>query len=597
MTVRAIFSECSIPMWIDVARRLEHESGWEPVYWTGSRGILDAVEYAFPNCVLHDNFAACRSLPAPELIDLPRAPVDEALLADLAPYESIALRMMDRLDPGGAFSFSERVRHYHHLIGYWQAVLEEIRPDVFVTPVSPHLVYDYVLYRLCVREGIRTVMFHETTIGGLMYPFERFEEGSPALAATVAELARRGGPARLSERSTAFLARTRESYDAAMPDYIRELLDDVQGSAVVDRTGARRTTGRPEPIAEERPARSVPANAVPTEAFPQRTELRTQLGLDEAPRGTAIAHAIDRLLETCELQGRRNPEGLADALALTTYLYEAVEREYPYRFRFGDEAPANYLKRSSSSPASGSLSNLEYWLYRLVAKRDKGEFATYYAERVEPIDPLSPYVYFALPYQPEKSTSPEAGPYADLVTAAELLSRTVPEGWRIAVREHPFQWNTRGSGEQCRSLQFYDDLLALPNVQLVSLETSPFELMDLSRAVVTMTGTSGFEAVVRGVPVLAFGHAWYLPCEGVFNTMRHADLVKALECIDGGYRPQKWKVDLFVEALETIGFRGYSIPDLAEGAEIGNDENVDGFTRALRDWFAGGDDTSLRVAG
>jgi hypothetical protein len=591
-------------MWVDVATRLAAEDGWEPVYWTGNTGILAAVDEAFPDCIPHDNFAACRGLPASELYDLPHAPVDETVLLDLAPYESIALRMMDRLDPGGAFTHGERVRHYHRLLGYWQAVLEKLRPDVFVTPVSPHLVYDYVLYRLCVRAGVRTVMFHETVVTGLMYSMERFEEGSRELADTTAKLVRWGLPPILSDRSRTFLERARESYEVAMPDYLRELLSDVESQAIA--AGGRRTEtaqsasafGDPDPYFDVDFA-PPPVEVNRSERFPQQQALRTRLGLGDRRRGTVVEHALDRLLEVCSEQGRRNPQGLADALAMTTYLFETIEREYPYRLRFGDEAPANYLKRAAASPADGALTNLEYWLCRLVAKRAKSEFAAYYAEHVEPLDSDVPYLYFALPYQPEKSTSPEAGVYADLVAAVELLSLSIPDGWRIAVREHPFQWNSRGSGEQCRSLSFYEDFVELPNVQFVSLETSPFELMDGARAVVTMTGTSGFEAVVRGVPVLAFGKAWYLACEGVFPATTRASLTEALDRIAAGYRPDATKVELFVQALETVGFHGYSIPDLAEASGVGEEENVEAFTNAIRERVigAGGEVPALRVAG
>ena len=55
-----------------------------------------------------------------------------------------------------------------------------------------------------------------------------------------------------------------------------------------------------------------------------------------------------------------------------------------------------------------------------------------------------------------------------------------------------------------------------------------------------------------------------------------------MERLLAGYRPDEAKTLIFLQALETIGFRGYTIPELAETANLTPEQNVQGFVEALR---------------
>ncbi len=155
MTVRAIFSEWTSPFFLDVARRLESEHGWRPVYWIADERAKRAVKQAYPEIVFHRNLDAIRGIPAAELHDLKLPALGDDLLKELAHHESITLEMMNRMDPGEAFGYEDRVRLYHTLLRYWSAVLDTCKPNAVVFPTSPHVVYDYVLYMLARRRGIR----------------------------------------------------------------------------------------------------------------------------------------------------------------------------------------------------------------------------------------------------------------------------------------------------------------------------------------------------------------------------------------------------------------------------------------------------------
>ena len=198
-----------------------------------------------------------------------------------------------------------------------------------------------------------------------------------------------------------------------------------------------------------------------------------------------------------------------------------------------------------------------------------------------------PYVYVALHFQPERTTSSLGGPFADQYLVVDMIARCVPDGWKVYVKEHPSQFYPPFCGERSRHADLYMDLQKLPNVELVSLATSSFQLIDNARAVATVTGTVGWEAIVRGVPALVFGSPWYRACEGVWLVPTEQALRDALRWIEAGVRPDYRKVRLFIHALELVCARaglGYGTPDEAE-LGLTHEETVDRLTALLhRHW-------------
>jgi hypothetical protein len=168
-----------------------------------------------------------------------------------------------------------------------------------------------------------------------------------------------------------------------------------------------------------------------------------------------------------------------------------------------------------------------------------------------------PFIYLPLAFQPEQSSAPEGGAYADQYLIAHMLSRAVPPGWQILVKEHPSQFTyIMGTNRPSRSYRFYDDLAALPNVRLLPLSTNPFALIDNAMAVATVTGTSGWEALVRGKPVLHFGYPWWQGCEGAFYTPDLDACRRALGLVQQGYRVDSKKVRLFAQVTAEVSCSG-----------------------------------------
>ena len=576
MNLRAAFLECTGDLWLNVADKLSDERGWTPVYWTGAQRMRPTVMRRFPQAVFHDNTEAVKGRPPADGGPWSLPPIDDGLLADLSRTESIALRMMDRIDADGSFTYHERLELYYRQVRWASAVLDRLRPDVVVCSSPPHLVYDYVLYRLCLLRNVRTVVFNETAVNGLILASPTFEADHAALQSRYRRLVDDGEAVRPSPSVKAYLARIEGDYAQAVPGYVKDLYD-YQPEGRPPAAAEATTTERVVETARER-LRWNPLGVV--------EKIRRGAARIFAPRRDAeekakIHETCARLQSMLDETSRLNPTALRQALDCTMHLYRAIETEYPVHLECGLPPPETYLKQFGVPPEDSQLSYVEYWLFRSLGLRKKRELARDYDRAAQPPDFSRPYVYVPLHYQPEASTSPLGGSYVDQGLMIDLLSKTAPDGWQLYVKEHRFQFDKKGSGDQTRAVDFYRRIAVLPNVRIVAGTTSPFELIDHARAVATVTGTSGWEALLRGKPALVFGRAWYAGCDGALSVETVERCTAAFRQLEAGLRPDPDKVRLFLRALEDVGFRGYTIPDLSADAGVEPTENVRGFVEAL----------------
>ncbi|MHB8754659.1 MAG: capsular polysaccharide export protein, LipB/KpsS family [Candidatus Acidiferrales bacterium] len=113
-----------------------------------------------------------------------------------------------------------------------------------------------------------------------------------------------------------------------------------------------------------------------------------------------------------------------------------------------------------------------------------------------------PKVYFPLHVQPEFTTDVRAPFFTNQVALIESISGSVPIGYRVMVKEHPGM-----KGE--RTLGYYRQIKRICNVQLLSPSVDSHQVIQQSDAVLTITGSSAWEAILYGKPVIAFGPLCY----------------------------------------------------------------------------------------
>ena len=112
------------------------------------------------------------------------------------------------------------------------------------------------------------------------------------------------------------------------------------------------------------------------------------------------------------------------------------------------------------------------------------------------------YFLYPLQYQPENSTKILAPYYLNQIALIENISKSLPIGTKLYVREHPSSIGTR-------PLSYYKSVKAIPNVRLITPFIESYELIKRSLAVVTITSTMGWEAILFKKPLILLGRPYY----------------------------------------------------------------------------------------
>ncbi len=509
--MRVIFAECSHSFWVQVAAYLAEQYQWEPIYWIASSAHQKAIQDQFPNIIFHATLDAIKGIPSPQCADLQSSPIDQEVLASMAFHESIALKMMDRMDPNFSFGYQDRIRLYHSHLMYWSGIIKELSPDVVVFPTSPHVVYDYILYSLCKKHQIKTMTFERTSLPGLIFPINSFEKGSEQIQKVYQSDIKNDDatPINLSEVAENHLKKMTGNYSEAIPFYLKNSLTKSNKNENFANISFKNSSSK--------------------KAFRSRL--------------TAFKRYVKLMFGT---------------------------------------APKNYLKQPDKAIENSSMTGRQWLKNKLVGNMKKKKLRQLYERLATGIDMNQPYIYVSLSYQPERTTSPCGESFAHLNLMIDLLSKTIPQDWYLYVKDHISQFQHYKHGERSRSKIFYKDLSKLENVRLVPLSYSPFELIDRCKAVATVTGTVGWEAVLRGKPALVFGHPWYKPCEGVYYTPTEACCKEAFGEIESGRAIDQRKIRLFVKVLEKVCFKGFVDPRLASHAGVSDSENAIAIAKAIR---------------
>lgn len=117
-------------------------------------------------------------------------------------------------------------------------------------------------------------------------------------------------------------------------------------------------------------------------------------------------------------------------------------------------------------------------------------------------DPKDEFVLFPLHYQPEATTLVLSAFNTDQLSLMEYISKSLPVGCRLYVKEHP-----KSVGR--RPLAYYRRLKSIPQVKLISPYIDSHNLIPKAAAIATISGTMGWEGILYEKPVVTFGRAFY----------------------------------------------------------------------------------------
>lgn len=192
------------------------------------------------------------------------------------------------------------------------------------------------------------------------------------------------------------------------------------------------------------------------------------------------------------------------------------------------------------------------------------------------------FIYAPLNYQPERTSSPQGGVFVDQLMMMEVLSASVPSNCLIYVKEHPAQWLHRGPDFfSYRYRGFYKEIAKLRNVRVVPVKTDTYTLMKRSIAVATVTGTAGWESILRSKPAVVFGYPWYQHAPGVLKVIDVTSCREAVRKILSGFAPSGQQIINYLASFGRASFLGYCESHGKEIDDIGVSRNADVIVSAI----------------
>ena len=534
MTIRVFYPYTTVPEYPLIAESLRDELGWEPALWIAPSNQRAEVAQRFPAAVFQtvEDAVYGRAIRGLNTVN-PPVP-DRGFWERMQSHLSTLMGMMDYYGPPDVFPYPERERFARNLILQWNEIVLRLNPGIVCFKEAPHLPHTTALHALCTEYGIPAPFFVPTIVPTFSLIKDQLD----------------GPPLRLAEQYSECLANP-GAYE--IHPEIRAAADLViQGDVFTHEYMTRQAEAEMDFEVEAEPE-------VVTVVSGRSTSL------------WASIRGVFRPLPSSEDETEEH------SVPSTT---DDEERQ-----RLSQTSEWILLKFPGHDPGNPPFTLGDYEAYQEVSAKRKALLKSDYLSRCTDVVPENDdYVYFALHYQPERTTSADGGIFKDQFLAAAMLHEALPEGWLLYVKEHPSQFARALHGDKGRTTDLYRDLEKLERVRLVPHNVSSKRLALNARAVATITGTLAWEAALNHRPALVFGEAWYEGLPGAYR-IESADAARlVLEGLRRGVDASWQDVDVFLEALSAAAFRMELNAWCRPTRVLSIEEQVAGAVSALRWW-------------
>ncbi|OGG69219.1 hypothetical protein A3F27_01600 [Candidatus Kaiserbacteria bacterium RIFCSPHIGHO2_12_FULL_53_13] len=168
-----------IPEHVHVVEELAKQH--EILYWLYIYDVAKSVDKArFPGTVFHDYRAALKGIHS-ENIDASRfEPWSKDDIVLFSAIESEIMSMIDKWYPD--WPILKRKDFYYDLLCYWGGVLDQLNPDAILFADVPHQMFDFVLYEIAKRRGIKTIILDPVFRYDRLVTYRDYRAGNEALA-------------------------------------------------------------------------------------------------------------------------------------------------------------------------------------------------------------------------------------------------------------------------------------------------------------------------------------------------------------------------------------------------------------------------------
>ena len=469
---KIIFNEFYNKDKIKIIDHLNKKYNWKPVFMTGllrESDVINQVNKNYPSCITCDSMAIRQAQFDYRVIG-PVKPIDAEILSSISNHAFNFLGSSS--DPtGNNFSYKERSSYYYDILKYWNTVILNLKPDIFVSYVMPHTPVCQSLYYLCkYHYNIDVLFINHTPL--LNKNFHIMGSSIDKLYQPFLKNYKFGKNLKIGPDAKSYLESLRKK-NAVSPNHIFKVHNSYAQSSKL----AKR--------------------------------IKILLGIIIKTLKNGYGFKID---------------------------HDWKKNNKPY-----------YNIKSR-------MNNFENFLFMERRRRKNISLKKVYDRHVTSVNFKRKYIYFASQYQPEASTCLLGGYYENFFLVLDILSAVIPDDWIIYYKENStiFSKSIYTKGSLARDMHYYERLAKYSNVKMISENTNTFDLIDNAQVVSTVTGTVAWEAVVRGVPSMAFSKTWYSGCDSIFSIKTFKDAEEAIKKIINGYKPDQGDIERYTAAIEKV---------------------------------------------
>ena len=232
------------------------------------------------------------------------------------------------------------------------------------------------------------------------------------------------------------------------------------------------------------------------------------------------------------------------------------------------------IKKKSSMLYARTWPYLKHYFDAMMRKR---KFLVPNRLFEEPVEGET-YVYMPLHLIPESSVFVKASYYVDELNLIEQVSKALPMGWKLYVKEHQAMLGERDP-------EFYRKAGEIANVRVVQVNhyKDPKPWILKAKGVVTITGTAAYEAALLGKKSIVFGRTPYSLIDGIKVITSFNELEKEIR--DFGEVDSLHSAAAYLEAVKEAGteVRIFELMDGAEEIFAGRKEETPEFDDMLKE--------------
>jgi len=155
------------------------------------------------------------------------------------------------------------------------------------------------------------------------------------------------------------------------------------------------------------------------------------------------------------------------------------------------------------------------------------------------------FLYYPLQSEPEAKPLTTTPFYVNQIVLIENIAKSIPIDFTLYVKEHPIQ-----KTKSWRSIEDYKKILNIPNVKLIHPNLDSQKLIEQSKGLISVLGSTGFEALFYKKPVILFGEDYYDKLSMVTKINSFKELNKKIKNSIDNFEFNNKEMNVLIQAFE-----------------------------------------------